>query len=93
MEYCLACHMPLGHVRVGYRAVQLPGHPLAMKGGLVYVHRLVAMRKLGRALGKDEVVHHRNGRRLDNRPRNLEVMTRLEHLRRHPRVLRGSRLR
>ena len=36
-------------------------------------HRIVAARQLGRPLADDEVVHHRNGDRLDNRPENLEL--------------------
>ena len=29
---------------------------------------------IGRILDKNEVVHHKNGKRWDNRPENLEVM-------------------
>lgn len=43
------------------------------------VHRLVAERMLGRALRKDEDVHHRNGNKLDNRPENLEILGHRQH--------------
>ena len=39
----------------------------------VLQHRLVMAQVLGRALLPGEVVHHRNGDRLDNRPANLEL--------------------
>lgn len=37
------------------------------------VHRWAAEKKLGRKLNEDEVVHHKNRNKLDNRPDNLEV--------------------
>lgn len=65
----------------GYVLKYAPRHPNAAAGNKTYVleHRLVAERFLGRNLRKDEIVHHANGNKADNRPENLTVMTRSEH--------------
>lgn len=63
-----------GSVNVhGYRVIEAPGHPNANRYGRLYEHRLVMSQLLGRALYPDEVVHHRDGDRLNNRPENLEL--------------------
>lgn len=46
-------------------------------------HRVVAAQGLGRQLSCREIVHHRNGDGLDNRPENLEVVSHTQHYQRH----------
>lgn len=57
----------------GYRSVMAPGHPNADAEGRILEHRLVMSQLIGRALLPGETVHHKNGRRADNRPENLEL--------------------
>ena len=46
-------------------------------------HRLVMERNIGRYLSEDEVVHHINNTRDDNRIENLKLMTKHEHMSMH----------
>ena len=56
--------------RNGYVYVWEPGHPNADKRGYVAEHANVMAVVLGRPLLRGEEVHHRNGKRHDNRPEN-----------------------
>jgi len=60
-----------------------PYHPLANKGGLVAYHRHIASIKMGRWLKRQEVVHHINGNKLDNRIENIIVLTLSSHILQH----------
>jgi hypothetical protein len=64
-----------GHLNHGYFTVPVPRNQRYLVGGAAKVgeHRLVMALHLGRALQPDEVVHHKNGRRTDNRIENLEL--------------------
>lgn len=64
----------------GYVLVRVPkDHPLHVGNGYAYEHRMVASTILGRMLASDDIVHHVNGDRADNRPENLQVLQRGEH--------------
>lgn len=63
----------LGHIDPqGYRRLQINKRQ-------INEHTLIVEKYLGRRLTKDEVVHHKDGDKLNNNIENLELMTRSEH--------------
>lgn len=67
----------------GYRHIWLPQHPSCDSEGYVSEHRLVAAAMLGRMLNDREIVHHKDGNRLNNDPSNLQVMSQSAHMKLH----------
>ncbi|MEH7523693.1 HNH endonuclease [Bacillus sp. JJ1503] len=71
----------------GYIIVYKPDHPSCFKNGsfkgYIYEHILVAELMLGRQLEQDEVVHHLNFNRQDNRKKNLLVLLKGLHTKIH----------
>lgn len=68
----------------GYRLIYAPNHPNRTIHNYIMEHRLVMERHLNRLLRRDEVIHHLNGIRSDNRLENLELLSASEHTKRHP---------
>lgn len=78
-------HQPKGreYFGNGYFYLKVPNHPNADKRGYVAEHTLVATQARGRHLSPDEVVHHINLHKHDNRLDNLIICTDLQHLQYH----------
>jgi len=68
-----------GAIYNGYAWTWTPTHPRAHQNGYVKRAVLVAEKRIGRFLGPREVVHHINGNKLDDSPKNLKVLSKREH--------------
>lgn len=73
----------------GYLMAKVKDHPYKNKRGYVYIHRRVMEKKLGRYLTPIEVVHHKDGDKMNNKISNLVLFrTTADHTTHH--LLRGE---
>ena len=63
----------------GYVLIMKKGYESSDCMGYIFEHRYIAEQVMGRYLNKNEVVHHINGDKKDNKIENLKVMTNGEH--------------
>lgn len=71
-------------IKNGYKRVICKGHPRANDHGYVREHILVMERKIGRFVLRGESIHHIDGDKLNNSPKNLILFKdHTEHLKFH----------
>jgi hypothetical protein len=69
-----------------YLYALIPSHPSANSNGYVLEHRVVMENHIGRPLTSNEIVHHKDGNKMNNKIDNLELMLRTEHTSMHSKL-------
>lgn len=96
-KYCsYRCHQ-IGEGRKGGRVrgkqmKKSSRHKSYPKKNGIHFHRTVAEKILNRKLRKGEVIHHKDGNRLNNDCLNIEITTQSNHIKKHlPGMLKKRR--
>ena len=63
-----------GITKDGYKYIYKPEHPNSMVAGYILEHRFIMSEHIGRPLDKNEIVHHKNQNKQDNRIKNLKII-------------------
>ena len=71
------------YTKEGYKQIFCPKSSEARSNGFAPEHRVKASQKIGRPIRGNEVVHHIDGNKHNNRIGNLKVMTRSQHCKLH----------
>lgn len=79
----LFCRKKPYYTSEGYKQIYCPKSSEARSNGYAPEHRVIASMKIGRPLRNNEVVHHIDGNKRNNRTSNLQVLTRSQHYRLH----------
>lgn len=88
--------MPKAEIRMlnGYRVIYMPEHPKSMSNenwfGYIYEHIVIVEQYVGRSLQENEVVHHLDFNRANNRIENLLLLDRGQHSKLHAWLDRGA---
>lgn len=67
----------------GYVLILNKNHPNCDSNGYIFEHRCVIEEYIGRYITEEEIVHHKNGIKNDNRIENLQLMLKSEHTKLH----------